>query len=273
MKKRNETVVPFSAVGRKEQYDATEEKNRNIVGLKIRDARKSKGLSIAAFSDLLKSYGVDVSVNGAGKWELGYSIPNAYQLIAVCLALEIEDQIPYFMGSYMPPLNEIGMNKVAEYRSDLIASGRYRPDSQESEIIRLIEMPVSDLAVSAGTGNFLDDSNFEMCSFREEEVPDGADFGVRVSGDSMEPAYHDGQIVWVQECEQVGTGQVGIFIYGGEGFLKIYAEREPDENDAEAFTDSYGNVHPQAVLESLNPKYEPRLIRPDTLFKVVGRVL
>ena len=42
-----------------------------------------------------------------------------------------------------------------------------------------------------------------MVSFPEKSVPKGADFGVRVSGDSMEPVYHDGQIVWVEECETV----------------------------------------------------------------------
>ena len=31
-----------------------------------------------------------------------------------------------------------------------------------------------------------------MISFPEDKVPDGADFGIRVSGDSMEPVYHDG---------------------------------------------------------------------------------
>ena len=30
------------------------------------------------------------------------------------------------------------------------------------------------------------------------EVPDGANFGVRVAGDSMEPQFHDGQVIWVR---------------------------------------------------------------------------
>ena len=51
---------------------------------------------------------------------------------------------------------------------------------------------MSNLSVSAGTGAFLDEGSFEMVSFPASTVPDGADFGVRVSGDSMEPVYHDG---------------------------------------------------------------------------------
>ena len=56
-------------------------------------------------------------------------------------------------------------------------------------ILKYIEMPVSNLAVSAGTSEFLNEGNFEVVSFPEKSVPKGADFGVRVSGDSMEPVY------------------------------------------------------------------------------------
>ena len=72
--------------------------------------------------------------------------------------------------------------------------------------------------------------NFEMVSFPESSIPDGAEFGVRVSGDSMEPVYHDGQIVWVQRCETLRTGEVGVMIYDGQGYIKAYAEQEPDDS-------------------------------------------
>lgn len=261
----------FSAGGSK--YDAAAEKRENIVGVRIAQARKRKGLSIAAFSALLGRYGVKISTGGAGKWETGYSIPNAYQLIAICNALEIEDQIPFFMGGYSPALNSEGERKVAEYRDDLIASGKYCPAPKQAGVITYITMPVSNLCVSAGTGAFLDDGNFEMISFPADKVPEGADFGVRVSGDSMEPVYHDGQIVWVQECDTIGVGQVGVFIYDGDGYLKKYGEREPDGDVLEEFTDSFGAVHPQPVMESYNEKYEPKAVLPSARFQVVGRVL
>ena len=139
--------------------------------------------------------------------------------------------------------------------------------------IKYIDMPVSSLAVSAGTGEFLEEGNFEMISFPESSVPAGAEFGIRISGDSMEPVYHDGQIVWVQQCDRVPVGQVGVFIYDGQGYLKVYDEQEPDETDAEYFTDSYGNVHMQPVMISCNQKYEPRVISAHAGFQVVGRVL
>lgn len=255
-----------------QRYNAAAEKDENIVGMRIAEARKKKGMSIAAFSAFLKNYGVEISTGGAGKWETGYSIPNAYQLIAICNALDIEDQIPFFMKDYVSALNDIGLKKVAEYKADLVASGKYRP-APKTTTITYILMPVSNLCVSAGTGAFLDEGNFEMLEFPADRVPEGANFGVRVSGDSMEPVYHDGQIVWVQECEQLAIGQVGVFVYDGEGYLKMYSEQEPGKDVAEEYIDSYGVLHAQPVLESYNRKYEPRVVRPGAVFQIVGKVL
>lgn len=254
------------------RYNAAKEKEENIVGQKIAEARKKKGLSISAFSDYLENFGVKISTGGAGKWETGYSIPNAYQLIAICAALDIQDQIPFFMGNYTPTLNGEGEKKVAEYRDDLIASGKYRPAPRVT-LIQRIERPVYELPVSAGTGNFLDDGRYEMVSIPENMLPDGADFGVRVSGDSMEPMYHDGQIVWVKQCSKLNPGEVGIFIYDGEGFIKVYNEQVPDQTYAEEYTDSYGSLYLQPVLVSLNDKYPDRVISSGKPFMTVGKVL
>ena len=267
--KKTDKVTPINAA----KYDAAKEKSENIVGQRISEARKKKGMSIAAFSEHLERFGVKISTGGAGKWETGYSIPNAYQLIAICNALDIEDQIPFFMGEYTPVLNEEGEKRVRDYKADLVASGNYRPVPKSSSVIRRIERPVYDMPVSAGTGNFLDDGRYEMVSVPENMLPDGTDFGVRVTGDSMEPMYHDGQIVWVKECARVEVGEVGIFIYDGDGFIKVYDEQEPDEDHAEDYTDSYGVVHQQAVLVSLNEKYADRVVEPGRYFKTVGKVL
>lgn len=254
-------------------YNAESEKENNTIGARIDEARKEAGLTIPELSELLREYGVNLSTSGVNKWTQGRALPNAYHLIALCHALKIEDGLQFFAGDYAPALNREGVRKVQEYREDLIASGKYKPQPKVSNLIKYIEMPISSLAVSAGTGAFLDEGNFEMVRFPESSVPDGADFGIRVSGDSMEPVYHDGQIVWVHQCETLSVGQVGIFIYDGEGYLKAYGEQEPDESIAEAFTDSYGVVRMQPVLISYNQNYPIREVRPENAFRIVGKVL
>lgn len=263
-------IIPFNSA---KGYDATAEKENNVIGTKIREARKKRGLTLAQFSEQLGGYGVTISRGAAAKWETGESIPNAYQMVAAFSALDMEEQVAFLMENYVPALNDEGMRRVREYKSDLIASGKYRPAPKISRTIRYIDMPVSNLAVSAGTGAFLDEGNFDMVSFPEDKVPEGANFGVRVCGDSMEPVYHDGQIVWVHECEQLNIGEVGVFICDGEGFLKAYDEQEPDESIADDYTDSYGVVHQQAVLVSYNKEYAPRAIPPTSALQIVGKVL
>ena len=60
------------------------------------------------------------------------------------------------------------------------------------------------MTVSAGTGKFLDNDSYEEVEVGPE-VPETADFGVRISGDSMMPRYLDKQIVWIQKTDLVTT--------------------------------------------------------------------
>lgn len=73
-----------------------------------------------------------------------------------------------------------------------------------------------------------------------DEVSASADFGVRVSGDSMEPLYLDGQIIWIHKQDTLEEGEIGIFFLDGEAFVKKYHQ-----------TDS------GVQLISLNSKYSP----------------
>ena len=231
-------------------------------------------MSLAARSRLLGQYGLGIQCTGLSRWESGDAVPNAYQLVALCCAFGVED-VDYFTGQQKrpPELNQEGINKLAEYKADLIATGKYRPQVQPISKLRYMDMPVSNLAVSAGTGAFLEEDSFEMVSFPENTIPTGAEFGVRVSGDSMEPVYHDGQIVWVQSCQELLLGQVGIFLYDGNGYLKVYEEQEPDEAEKDSFVDSDGVLHMQPVLVSYNEKYAPRVVSPALNFQIAGRVL
>lgn len=257
-------------------YNAERERRDNIIGKRIQEIRKEKGLSLEGLSYALARYGVDMKQTGLGRWESGTVTPNAYQLMALSHLFGIEDPKNFFMEAPSDPavLNEEGLRRVREYKEDLIASGKYRAASAESgQVLKFREMPMSLLPVSAGPGAFLDANNFELKRFPEDEIPDGAEFAIRVSGDSMEPVYSDGQIIWVQLCKQLRPGEVGIFEYDGNGYVKMYDEQYPEENVIEEYTTSDGRVLPQPVLVSYNEAYAPRAVNPNTSFCIVGRVL
>ena len=138
-------------------YNAETERQENVIGVRIDEARRKAGLSLVDFSALLRQYGVTMSPSGINKWAKGSALPNAYQLVAVCHALDLDVDVSYFCSSHTPALNDAGLAKVREYKDDLIASGKYKPQPKVVSILKYIEMPVSNLAVSAGTGEFLDE--------------------------------------------------------------------------------------------------------------------
>ena len=53
------------------------------------------------------------------------------------------------------------------------------------------------------------------------EVPRGAEFAVRIQGDSMEPYIRDGSVVYVNR-DPLQNGDVGIFCVDGEMLCKQY---------------------------------------------------
>ena len=79
-----------------------------------------------------------------------------------------------------------------------------------------------DLPVSAGPGVYLDDATAESISVPDNEKTQIADYALRISGNSMEPKYHDGDILLVENCESVEIGELGIFILDGNGYFKKY---------------------------------------------------
>ena len=253
-------------------YNAAGEREQNIIGKAISEARAKKGLSRDALCGHLALHGLKIQRTGLYRWEAGDSIPNAYQLLAVCQELEIRDLFGALTTLPAEPqeLNEEGLRKLAEYKQDLIASGRYRPKESAPGIV-YIEMPISTLSASAGTGEFLADENFEMVRVPSSSVPKAADFGIHVNGDSMEPIYQDGQLVWVEACSELREGDVGLFMYDGSGYIKVYHEQAP--RNAAEFTDSSGVLHPQPVLISYNEQYAPKIVSPELGFSIVGRVL
>jgi transcriptional regulator with XRE-family HTH domain len=253
-------------------FQADLAKERNVLGRKIGEARKKEGLTQGELSELLSHFGVNVKTPAVNKWEKGETVPNAYQLVALCHALNIEGGLDFFTGPVVPKkevLNAQGLRMLNNYREFLESNPRYTINYH----VAMIEMPVSLLPASAGYGDFLDDETMETREFPASSVPEGADFAVPVDGDSMEPLYHDGQLAWIQLMPYLNVGDVGLFIVDGHGYIKTYDEREPDEDEYEEFIDSDGVLHPQVVLISQNKEYQPKIIKPDMDFRVVGRVL
>ena len=90
-------------------------------------------------------------------------------------------------------------------------------DEEESCYIDICALPAG-----AGTGVYLDESRTEPLKIVHTDIADRANYAVKVSGISMEPLFHDGDIVLVETCPSIEQGEIGVFIVNGEGFIKKY---------------------------------------------------
>ena len=109
-----------------------------------------------------------------------------------------------------------------------------------------------DMPVSAGCGYYLDSTCARKITLPSTPLTERADFALRVSGDSMEPKFSDGDIVIIESDSRPEEGKIGIFVLNGEGYIKKFA------------TDR---------LISLNPAYSDIKIKPDDSFECKGLVL
>lgn len=91
--------------------------------------------------------------------------------------------------------------------------------AMHQNVINHYPMPYYDLPVSAGTGEFLDSEYYTVAELTEEP-PQGANFIVHVSGDSMEPTYYDGDKLFVKQQPSVEIGEIGIFMIDGNVYVK-----------------------------------------------------
>lgn len=228
------------------------------IGVTLATYRKKKKLSQIELADKLTHYGINVSNAAISAWEKDISQPNTQQFLALCKILGITDIYNEFIGfnpdDPLARLNEEGKAKALEYIGLLLLSEQFQ--KQEATIIPFRrKIKWSLLASSAGTGEFLDDENFETIEVGED-VPEDADFGLALNGDSMEPRYHDKQAVWVQQTNSLSNGEIGIFYLDG----MTYCKQLKDDKDG-------------VYLVSLNSKYEPIKVTDDSSFKIFGRVL
>ena len=229
----------------------------NDLGKTIAKHRKEHKIKQSELALKLEYYDIFVKPNTVSAWESGLSIPNSKQLLAICEILNIYDIYTEFVSpnpiNPFRNLNETGVAKVMDYIHLLEKSGEYKTaDIIPIHILR--ERKVFYTTVSAGTGSFLDGEDYEM--YTSPDIPEEASFGVYVSGDSMEPRYHNEELIWIEQKEQLEDGEIGIFYLDGNAYVKKFQNN--------------GNG---TYLVSLNKKYNPIPVTENNSFKIFGRVL
>lgn len=125
-----------------------------------------------------------------------------------------------------------------------------------SKIINYYDIDIYG-AVSAGTGEFLDDRKPEKVTINFE--PPKHDFALKVNGDSMEPLFDDGQIIFVNKVMDdslIRSNQIVIAELNGDAYVKKIVFEQVG-----------------CRLVSLNKKYDDIVVKESDDFCVRGLVV
>lgn len=215
----------------------------------------------------------DIRQSTFSAWETGRAEPSADMLLKLCKLYNVNDILGAFGfdgynedGSIQLNISEIDI--IEKYR-ELDSHGKKMVDFtlyEEWERSTATHQPDAESTIhntpmrlinyyyrlaSAGTGQII----FDMPPTKRIEIPNipeyrKADYAIGVNGNSMEPAFHDGDTLLIEMAEEIEAGEIGIFMVDNESYVKKLGERE---------------------LISLNPEYDNIPLTENS--KCMGRVI
>ena len=248
-----------------------------LLGLRMKELRLEVGLSQREVGAV-----IDVERAAISKYEKGY-VQNM-QLTSIKKLAKFFNVSPlYLIGStddrnWRPSpkdLSESEFDRIRKYRAcdtdgkkhvDYTLDREYNRTREFSVIRephaeyfkRTRTIKVYDERAAAGRGNCLVGYSYTEMEFPDADIPPKTEFGVRISGDSMEPEIPDGCIVFIYPCLEVESGQIGIFCLNGDALCKRWEVNHTKQT---------------VRLLSNNPAYPPREITPEDSFHTFGLVV
>lgn len=237
---------------------------KKYIGNQIKTFRKSAGFTQDELAKRLNTTKQTIS-----RYEKGDRKANQDMLFELCdiFGVSIDDFFPSQNETLQSPptssiqtiydeLNPPRQVKVLNYAKRQLNEQRNEEETKGNEVseaIQLYSYDYYDHPASAGTGQYLNDVRVEQI---ELPVDIDADFVIPIKGDSMEPDYHDGDLVFIQTSVDLNDGVIGVFNYNGDAYIKqLVIDKE------------------QAYLHSLNPAYKDMPITPETDFRIIGEVV
>ncbi|HEL1563269.1 TPA: helix-turn-helix transcriptional regulator [Streptococcus suis] len=244
---------------------------KNILGNAIKDLRKSKKLTQKQLSELTGYKQNTISNHENGNRQLDENDIRVY-----AKALDVSPQTLFDKTN--PRLSTIPSTTPKTVSDDVLRLDRDLHSNNHKSWIRygnalldkqntvtdskntVNELQATyhtynyyDQPASAGTGQYLNDVKVETI---ELPIEVDADFVVPIYGDSMEPEYHSGDYVFVKLSVDLSDGDIGVFEYYGDAYIKQLLINEDG-----------------AFLHSLNEKYSDIKIDRDTDFRIIGEVV
>ena len=199
----------------------------DTVGSRIKEYRLLKGMTQQDIADALGESSGRVIYN----WEKGIGRPDCDKLARLCdlLCVSADELIGCKSMAQRPTATEWSI--IKKYRAldehgkeivDYLIESEYKRVTAftKKSRARMLKLDFYTLPASAGTGNILDSELAEELLIPESAEAEQADFVISVGGDSMDPTYRDGDKVFVEKCDSVSIGEIGIFVVNGDVYIK-----------------------------------------------------
>ena len=215
---------------------------------KLKDRRKELNMTQKNIADQL-----GISYQAYSAWERGVKAPSKDKVNQLERVLKVPKD--YFTEIEIVRLYNVlskkGKNQVVEYTRNLVQKEKTQQVISVSE--NLYEYHVYE-KMSAGIGaSVYDDTDYDIVYYDEELAHDFASW---VSGDSMEPKYHNGSVALIRETGFDYDGAVYAVVCNNQTYIKrVYREEKG------------------LRLVSINPKYKDIFISYDEDPRIVGVIV
>lgn len=236
--------------------------NKIAFAERLKLLRIRSGISAKDLADAL-----NISLCAVYNWESGRTRPDIANITGICRALRISVSELFSDEKAISDITETDKETIRKIRSlsephrkhvmNMI-DDLYRIETEYGMTMKyrsdIIVIPYASTALAAGYAFPETAAEATPCYLYENSLTQRADYVFRVSGESMEPSFHDGDSVLIQkaEREQIRQGDICAFITDGSLYIKEYR---------------------RDGLYSHNPAYPPMYFREYEEVKIIGRVL
>ena len=222
-------------------------KDAHAVGKRIKYYRERQGLDQR---DVAQAVGI--SSNAVSNWENGRARPDFSVVPKLCETLEItlyelygiDNPLNTYTAKEQTLINDYrGLNQGHQLTVDNLITCLKNAEfvGESPEVVKLIFCEKELAAGFDGGAEFEDQGEPIYLYPHTNNAIRQADLVFTVNGDSMEPEFHDGDMVLVEKypgCPELQFGEVGAFMIGNSTYIKVL-----EEDGLHSFNENYNTMH------------------------------
>ncbi len=218
------------------------------IGSRIKHLREKRNMTQTELSEMLgmKTY------TTVSKWESDDNFPKGRDLKKLAEIFNVSSDYLLGLDFYTDKDIDVIYRQLEKPRQKKVFNfAEYQLKEQNNKVVPLVGATAANPQVLAYADPVYDTTV-------NTNVPECADCALVVHGNSMEPEYMDGSIVFYKRQNTVENGELAIVDIDGDGvtFKKVIFD--------------YDNQ--QVILRSLNAAYDDRVLK-DEEYKIVGKVV